>query len=107
MDIKEFCRQKRMLRRQSFWMSIWRVSRFIRRMRSGSAGSQKIILAVHLHSRHRFVHEKVLYLLSHRFRFERGGSMLLNNVELDLKTKFIEEKVTQTEIADKVGVSLS
>ena len=33
--------------------------------------------------------------------------MLLNNVELDLKTKFIEEKVTQTEIADKVGVSLS
>ena len=33
--------------------------------------------------------------------------MLLNNVELDLKTKFIEGRVTQTEVADKVGVSLS
>ena len=33
--------------------------------------------------------------------------MLLNNVELDLKTKFIEEQVTQTEVADEVGVSLS
>ena len=33
--------------------------------------------------------------------------MLLNNVELDLKTKFIEEHVTQTEVADEVGVSLS
>lgn len=33
--------------------------------------------------------------------------MLRNNIELDLKTKFIESEVTQTEIADKVGVSLS
>ena len=33
--------------------------------------------------------------------------MLRNNVELDLKTKFIEGEVTQTEVADKVGVSLS
>lgn len=33
--------------------------------------------------------------------------MLLNNVELDLKTKFIEGETTQTEIAERVGVSLS
>ena len=32
--------------------------------------------------------------------------MLRNNVELDLKTQFIEDGVTQTEIAEKVGVSL-
>lgn len=32
--------------------------------------------------------------------------MLRNNVELDLKTRFIEDGVTQTEIAEKVGVSL-
>lgn len=33
-------------------------------------------------------------------------SMLRNNVELDLKTKFIEEGTTQTEIAETIGVSL-
>ncbi|KAB0576413.1 helix-turn-helix protein [Fusobacterium naviforme] len=32
--------------------------------------------------------------------------MLLNNVELDLKTKFIEEGKTQTEMAETIGVSL-
>ena len=32
--------------------------------------------------------------------------MLLNNVELDLKTKIIEDGITQTEIAEKIGVSL-
>ncbi len=32
--------------------------------------------------------------------------MLRNNVELDLKTRFIEDGVTQIEIAEKVGVSL-
>ena len=32
--------------------------------------------------------------------------MLRNNVELDLKTRFIEDGSTQTEIAEKVGVSL-
>lgn len=32
--------------------------------------------------------------------------MLRNNVELDLKTKFIEESTTQTEIAETIGVSL-
>ncbi len=32
--------------------------------------------------------------------------MLLNNVELDLKTKFIEEGKTQTEMAEIIGVSL-
>ena len=33
-------------------------------------------------------------------------AMLRNNVELDLKTRFIEDGITQTEIAEKVGVSL-
>ena len=32
--------------------------------------------------------------------------MLLNNIELDLKTRFIEEGITQTEIAEKIDVSL-
>lgn len=32
--------------------------------------------------------------------------MLGNNVELDLKTRFIEGGINQTEIAEKVGVSL-
>lgn len=32
--------------------------------------------------------------------------MLRNNVELDLKTRFIEEGTTQTEIAEAIGVSL-
>ena len=32
--------------------------------------------------------------------------MLRNNVEPDLKTRLIENGVTQTEIAEKVGVSL-
>ena len=31
--------------------------------------------------------------------------MLRNNVELDLKTRFIEDGVTQTGIAEKIGVS--
>ena len=30
----------------------------------------------------------------------------MDNVELDLKTRFIEDGITQTEIAEKVGVSL-
>ena len=33
--------------------------------------------------------------------------MLQNNIELDLKTKLIESGTTQTEIAEKVGVSLA
>ncbi|MBQ9307957.1 MAG: helix-turn-helix domain-containing protein [Clostridia bacterium] len=32
--------------------------------------------------------------------------MLLNNVELDMKTRLIQDGVTQTEIAQRVGVSL-
>ena len=32
--------------------------------------------------------------------------MLRNNVETDLKTRFYEDGVTQTEIAEKIGVSL-
>ena len=33
--------------------------------------------------------------------------MLQNNIELDLKTKLIESSTTQTEVAEKVGVSLA
>ena len=33
--------------------------------------------------------------------------MLHNNIELDLKTKLIESSTTQTEVAEKVGVSLA
>ena len=33
--------------------------------------------------------------------------MLLNNVELDLKTKLIEDGLSQTEIAEKLGVTVS
>lgn len=33
--------------------------------------------------------------------------MLRNNVELDLKTRFIQSKVSQTQMADRVGVSSS
>lgn len=32
--------------------------------------------------------------------------MLKNNIELDLKTRFIEDGVTQTDLADRIGVSL-
>ncbi len=32
--------------------------------------------------------------------------MLQNNIEHDLKTRFIEDGVTQTEIAERIGVSL-
>ena len=32
--------------------------------------------------------------------------MLLNNVEHDLKTRFIEDGITQTEVAGRIGVSL-
>ena len=35
------------------------------------------------------------------------GALFLNNIELDLKTRFIEENTTQTEVAEKMGVSLS
>ncbi len=33
--------------------------------------------------------------------------MLQNNIELDLKTKLIESGLTQTEVAEKLGVTLS
>lgn len=49
----------------------------------------------------------MLYLSSHRLIYGRGEDMLQNNIELDLKTKLIESGWTQTEIAEKVGVSLS
>ena len=53
------------------------------------------------------VHESVLYLSSHRLISERGEGMLQNNIELDLKTRLIESGLTQTEVAEKVGVSLA
>ena len=33
--------------------------------------------------------------------------MLLNNIELDIKTKCIEEKKTQTKVAEAIGTSKS
>ena len=33
--------------------------------------------------------------------------MLQNNIELDLKTKLIESGLTQTEVSEKLGVTLS
>ena len=33
--------------------------------------------------------------------------MLQNNIELDLKTRLIESGLTQTEVAERVGVTLS
>ena len=33
--------------------------------------------------------------------------MLQNNIELDMKTRMIESSKTQTEIAEKLGVTLS
>lgn len=33
--------------------------------------------------------------------------MLLNNIELDIKTKCIEEKMTQTKVAEEIGTSKS
>ena len=49
----------------------------------------------------------MLYLSSHRLIFERGSQMLQNNVEMDLKMRLIESGQTQTEVAEKLGVSLS
>ena len=33
--------------------------------------------------------------------------MLQNNIELDLKTRMIKSGMTQTEVAEKIGVTLS
>ena len=49
----------------------------------------------------------MLCLLSHKLISERGEEMLQNNIELDLKTRLIESDLTQTEVAEKVGVSLA
>ena len=49
----------------------------------------------------------VLYLSSYRLIFERGNQLLQNNVEMDLKMRLIESGQTQTEVAEKLGVSLS
>ena len=55
----------------------------------------------------RIVHGFVLYLSSYRFISERGEEMLQNNIEMDLKMRLIESGLTQTEVAEKVGVSLA
>ena len=39
--------------------------------------------------------------------FGRSLGMLQNNIELDLKTKLIEAGLSQTEVAEKVGVFLA
>lgn len=49
----------------------------------------------------------VLHFLSHKLRIEQGNDMLLNNIELDWKTRCIESGTTQTAVAEKVDVSLS
>jgi hypothetical protein len=36
-----------------------------------------------------------------------GYDMLLNNIELDIKTKCIEENMTQTKVAETIGTSKS
>ena len=36
----------------------------------------------------------------------RGGQMLRNNVEMDLMARFDEDQVTQTRVAERVGVSV-
>ena len=51
--------------------------------------------------------QAVLYLSSHRLIFERESQMLQNKVEMDLKMRLIESGQTQTEVAEKVGVSLA
>jgi Trp operon repressor len=38
---------------------------------------------------------------------KRDEEMLLNNIELDMKIRLIESNLTQTEVAEKVGVSLA
>jgi predicted XRE-type DNA-binding protein len=55
----------------------------------------------------RIVHGFVLYLSSYRFISERGEEMLQNNIEMDMKMRLIESGLTQTEVAEKVGVTLS
>ena len=49
----------------------------------------------------------MVHLSSHKLIYVRGDGMLQNNIELDLKTKLIESGTTQTEIADKLGVTRS
>lgn len=49
----------------------------------------------------------VLHFLSYKLRIEQGNDMLLNNIELDWKTRCIESGTTQTAVAEKVDVSLS
>lgn len=55
----------------------------------------------------RILHLAVLNLSNPRLIFERGSQMLQNNMEMDLKMHLIESGQTQTEVAEKLGVSLS
>ena len=53
------------------------------------------------------VHKSVLYLLNNESISERGEGMLQNNIEPDLKTWLIKSGQMQTEVAERVGVSLA
>lgn len=55
----------------------------------------------------RKVHESAVYLSSHRLISEIGDEMLQNNMELDSKTSLIESGLTQTEVVEKVEVTIS
>ncbi|MBQ1348241.1 MAG: hypothetical protein IIY58_02625 [Aeriscardovia sp.] len=46
-------------------------------------------------------------LKSHRLVFDRGSQMLQNTLDMDFKMSLIESGQTQTEVAEKLGVSLS
>lgn len=50
-------------------------------------------------------YNKLSYLLK-QLKLFRGGEMLKNNIELDVKTKCIEEETTQKQIAQEIGTSL-
>ena len=50
-------------------------------------------------------YNKLSYLLK-QLKLFRGGEMLKNNIELDVKTKCIEKETTQKQIAQEIGTSL-
>ena len=54
----------------------------------------------------RKLRKDVLFYIKSLVKIWRGARMLRNSVELDLKTKYSEEGMTQTEIAETIGVSL-
>ena len=82
-----------------------------RQNRAGHAADRSLTIrssgSVFLRFQGRNPQQAVLYLSSHRLIFEKGSQMLQNNVEMDLKMRLIESGQTQTEVAEKLGVSLS